>query len=76
MIDENGGIITTGFDNSIESMFGKFTVADTPKAKQAWELFRKNPEEFEFAAGYIQHEDGTKELVEISLISTLMKDKS
>lgn len=75
MIDENGGIITIGFDNSIESMFGKFTVADTPKAKLAWKLFCENPEEFEFAAGYLQKADGTKELVEISLVSTVMKAK-
>lgn len=75
MINDKGGVLTIGFDQNLDSIFGKFEVADTDKAKLAWKLFREHPEEFEFAAGYIQHEDGTKELVEISLVSTLMKDK-
>lgn len=68
MVEDQGAMITYAFDQSIEAVIGKITIAPTEKAKMLWDIFRKQPDAFEFAVGYIEHKDGTKELVEISMV--------
>lgn len=68
VLDDSGVIVTTNFSQEPDDVFGKLVVAPTVKAQKLWEMFRKNPTSFTFAPGYIQREDGSKELVEISLI--------
>lgn len=73
MVNDDGAVFTVNFGQTPDQVLGKFEVADTPMAKTQWELFRQNPELFEFAVGYIPKKmDGDTvveaELVEISLV--------
>jgi hypothetical protein len=73
MMDDKGCLITSGFSDSPEDVFGKLVIAPTEKARVIWDSFRTHPTAFEFAVGFIGEpdEDGVykdAELVEISLV--------
>jgi hypothetical protein len=76
MMDDDGCVITSGFNDSLESVFGELTIAPTDFAKLQWDLFRKNPTLYEFAVGYVGTPDEKgvihdAELKEISLVTAI-----
>lgn len=69
MIYDDGAVITSNYSNTLDGVIGKISILDTPRAKTLWTLFRKNPTMFKFEVGYIENTDGTKELLEITLVT-------
>lgn len=66
---EDGCIVTSGFGHELTDIVGKFEVnKNNPQAVALWELFRKNPTVFSFEVGYTVKEDGTAELLEVSIV--------
>lgn len=60
-------LVSSNFDQNINDVIGKFTVAPTPYAKTMWDIVSKSPDAFSFEFAYDEN-DGKKELVEISLV--------
>lgn len=80
MINDDGVVITTDFQDGLEHVFGKLVVAPTVEAQQRWELWRKNPTMFTLAPGYLvkKEKDGVileAELVELSIIPKVNEKK-
>lgn len=70
MMNEDGCVVTHGFGHELTDIVGKFEVnKGNPTALAVWELFRTNPTAFSFEVGYILKEDGTAELLEISIVA-------
>lgn len=53
----------------IDDVVGKIEFADTAKANFLYEMLKMRPDSFRFEIGYIKHDDGKYELVEVSLVN-------
>lgn len=56
--------LTSNYNQDLESILGSITLVDS----EIWKLYEKNPEAFSFEPAYLKKEDGTVELLEISLV--------
>lgn len=66
---EDGCIVTQNFGHDLTDIVGKFEVNKAnPAAVAMWELFRKNPTVFCMEVGYVVKDDGTTELLELSIV--------
>lgn len=64
-------LVQNNWDDRLESAIGKFEVAPTPEAQAMWEIVKKAPHLFEVGISYVENEDGTKELIGLSLIRAI-----
>lgn len=63
--------LTNNFSQDLSRVLGKIEIVPeglNPSADMIMEAFKKNPMAFTFEPGYIVHEDGSTELLEISLV--------
>ena len=65
---KNNAIILSENFNHTELPIGKIEFSPTEKANKIYKELIKNPDKYSFECGYIENNDGTKELIEISLI--------
>lgn len=61
--------ITNNWMQELENVIGYVEFADTAKANFFYEMLKMRPDSFRFEIGYIKHDDGKYELVEVSLVS-------
>lgn len=61
--------ITNNWMHGTDDIVGKIEFADTAKANFLYEMLKMRPDSFRFEIGYIKHDDGKYELVEVSLVN-------
>ena len=64
-------LVEYNWSGKLENAIGKFEVAPTPQAQTIWEMVKTHPDLYQFGLSYIEHPDGRKELVGISLINKM-----
>lgn len=62
-------ILTNNFKQQLDGVIGKIEFADTHEAKALYALLQEHPDWFRFEVGYVLSEDGSKKLLEVSLVS-------
>jgi hypothetical protein len=63
----NDGILVT--INYGQHLLGELGIYPTYDAESAWEVFKKHPNMYHIEPEYIKHDDGTLELIGLSLVT-------
>lgn len=61
-------LVDMNWSHDIANTVGKFEVAPTPHAQVIWDIIKSHPDLFTIDISYTENEDGTKELIGLSLI--------